>query len=47
MSWGPATVYIHRKLNHDGSKVTKRNPLVLLPCDAEEYQEPTGTYVRL
>jgi hypothetical protein len=39
MSWGPATVYIHRRLSPSGESVGPMN-LNLLPCDSEEYQEP-------
>ena len=40
MSWGPATVFIHRRLNYDGTPVGPKNCLNLLPSDDAEYQEP-------
>ena len=40
MSWGPATVFIHRRLNHDGSPFGPPDCLALLPSDSVEYQEP-------
>ncbi len=38
MSWGPATVFIHRRLNYDGTPVGPSNCLNLLPSDDAEYQ---------
>ena len=38
MSWGPATVYIHRRLNHDGTPVGPPR-LCLLPSDDVPYQD--------
>jgi SAM-dependent methyltransferase len=38
MSWGPATVFIHRRLNPDGSPVGPAN-LNLLPSDSIEMEE--------
>ena len=39
MSWGPATVFIHRRLNPDGSAVGPSN-LNLLPSDKIEMEDP-------
>lgn len=39
MSWGPATVFIHRRLNPDGSPVGPSN-LNLLPSDSVEMEDP-------
>lgn len=39
MSWGPATVFIHRRLQADGSRVEDAQPLNLLPSDAITYEE--------
>lgn len=40
MSWGPATVFIQRRLNYDGSSVGGSSEcLNLLPSDNIEYQE--------
>lgn len=36
MSWGPATVYIHRRLNHDGKPIGPPR-LNILPSDAADY----------
>ena len=38
MSWGPATVYIHRRLNLDGSSFSS-GKLNTLPSDDQEYDE--------
>lgn len=38
MSWGPATVYIHRRLNHDGTPVGPPG-LCTLPVDDIPYQD--------
>jgi SAM-dependent methyltransferase len=38
MSWGPATVYIHRRLNHDGSPIGPP-ALCILPVDNVPYQD--------
>jgi SAM-dependent methyltransferase len=38
MSWGPATVYIHRRLNHDGSPIGPP-ALCILPVDNIPYQD--------
>ena len=38
MSWGPATVYIHRRLNPDGTPVGPPN-LCILPVDDAPYQD--------
>ena len=38
MSWGPATVFIQRRLNHDGSSVGNFK-LNLLPSDEESYSD--------
>ena len=39
MSWGPATVFIHRRLKEDGMPVGPPN-LNILPCDTVEYEDP-------
>lgn len=39
MSWGPATVFIHRRLNPDGSAVGPPN-LNVLPSDEVEMEDP-------
>ena len=38
MSWGPATVYIQRRLNSDGTAVDSENPLQDVPDD-DSYKE--------
>jgi hypothetical protein len=43
MSWGPATVYIHRRLGKDGKPHTEPFKLHLLPMDHEEYRTPEGS----
>ena len=39
MSWGPATVFIHRKLNHDGTPFGRPDCLNMLPSDEVEYRD--------
>jgi len=38
MSWGPATVFIHRRLNQDGSSIGPSN-LNILPSDRYDYDD--------
>ncbi len=38
MSWGPATVFIHRRLTPDGKRVNDGYTLSLLPSDEDTYE---------
>lgn len=39
MSWGPATVFIHRRLGYDGNSATPAYKLNILPSDSVSYDD--------
>jgi len=44
MSWGPATVFIHRKLNLDGSSTNQEFKLNTIPSGLDVFQYIVSLY---